>query len=640
MEIKGKTNYNGKLLMICLYIISLLTACDSSEHIEVMTNDIHPSRHILLPLAPTFSVEVSGDTLHHQYLHIPKGKDFPLMGILYVDGKGYRFMGADSLRIQALAPLAGDSCGWKGKYSFLYPGDGWKEREYNDTGWHEGRAAFGTENTWYMTNTFWDAENIYVRRHVMLNKEALNNCKLYIRFLCDDVATIYCNGDEVVRFNYTNKTTHCRQLSDTIVRKLKAGDNVFAAHCYDISYNALLDYGLYAENKEYDDVDTARLKSVDIQATQTRYAFQCGSMELQLNFVSPSLLQNEEFMGCPVGFLSYQIVSTDGQQHDVDISFDMDMEWMSDRVKVKDSVEQGWKIIQGDSLYLAVKAEDVQSVCKDGRVILTQKNMMRKGMDRGVLLLGYEEGEVLQYFGENLPYYWQKNKNTSIKDVLRNIGDEYRSLQSMCNETDLYYSQKLSLQESKINAEKMLPYYRNFMATRRLSVAPDGGLLCYSSIVGRVRDAFDSFPYLMFFERMDWMKGTLKPVFDFCENGYWLKQFPPFDIGFFPIAIHQESVNDYGIEMASNMLMMTLAVVKADESFDYAEKHWKVISQWGNYLVTMVTKQQGELAELQKDSVRNQELLVKQLPAAYKDEVKSILGLIAYQELIELQKKR
>lgn len=84
--------------------------------------------------------------------------------------------------------------------------------------------------------------------------------------------------------------------------------------------------------------------------------------------------------------------------------FDMDMEWMFDRVKIKESVEKDWRIIQGDSLYVAVKAEDVQSVCKDGRIILTQKNMMRKGADSGVVLLGYEEGEVLQYFGENLPY--------------------------------------------------------------------------------------------------------------------------------------------------------------------------------------------------------------------------------------------
>ena len=163
------TYYNGKLLMIFVYIIGLLTTCDSSERIEVLRNDIYPSRHILVPLAPTFSVEVAGDTLYHQYLHVFKGKDFPLMGILYVDGKGYRFMGGDSLRIRALAPLAGDSCGWKGKYFFLRPEEGWNKVGYDDSKWQEGSAAFGTEGLWYATNTIWSDDNIYLRRQVTLN---------------------------------------------------------------------------------------------------------------------------------------------------------------------------------------------------------------------------------------------------------------------------------------------------------------------------------------------------------------------------------------------------------------------------------------------------------------------------------------
>ena len=89
------------------------------------------------------------------------------------------------------------------------------------------------------------------------------------------------------------------------------------------------------------------------------------------------------------------------------------------------------------------------------------------------------------------------------------------------------------------------------------------------------------------------------------------------------------------------MLMMTLVIVKTDGSFDYAEKHWSHISQWGDYLVKMVEKQQQLLAEQQKDSIKQQEALaVKQIPAAHKEEVKSVLGLKAYQELIELQKQR
>ena len=43
------------------------------------------------------------------------GKVFPITGVLCVDGKAYRFMGSDSLRIFSLAPLSNDSIGWEGK---------------------------------------------------------------------------------------------------------------------------------------------------------------------------------------------------------------------------------------------------------------------------------------------------------------------------------------------------------------------------------------------------------------------------------------------------------------------------------------------------------------------------------------------
>lgn len=55
---------------------------------------------------------------------------FPLTGILKVDGKSYRFLGGDSLRISSLAPLSNENLGWQGKYSYLFPGRGWEQREY------------------------------------------------------------------------------------------------------------------------------------------------------------------------------------------------------------------------------------------------------------------------------------------------------------------------------------------------------------------------------------------------------------------------------------------------------------------------------------------------------------------------------
>ena len=48
-------------------------------------------------------------------------------------------------------------------------------------------------------------------------------------------------------------------------------------------------FGLYMENKTYNDVDMAILKQMNVQATQTHYIYQCGDVELYLDFVSPLL---------------------------------------------------------------------------------------------------------------------------------------------------------------------------------------------------------------------------------------------------------------------------------------------------------------------------------------------------------------
>lgn len=613
-----------KALAVCLGIVCLLSACGPSERVHAEAMNIHLSEYRLLPFTPEFSVSTVGDTLYNQRLRLPGwNRELPLTGILRVDGKAYRFMGSDSLRIQALAPLAGDSCGWAGKYLFLYPGGGWEKSGYDDSHWRDGRGAWGTEDASYVANTFWDAGDIYVRRYLNLDKETFDGRKLYIRYKCDDSLTLYCNGSCALKVGYAGDITSV-QLADSIVEKLKVGENVFAAYCQDISGDALLDYGLYIEDVMNSVATAASLKSVDLQATQTHYIFQCGEVELRLDFVMPSLLQKQEVANCPVGFITYQVLATDGKQHDIEISFDLDMEWMLGETKVESNVEQGWTITQAENLYLAVKEKEMQSTNRDGHLIMTQKGLQCEDTDRGVLLIGYEEKNQLQYYGENLPHYWVAKHGKSLKDILKRVGNKYESMQKECDAVDAYYADKILCCAGKMSAERLIPYYRNFMSSHRLAAAQDGELICFLDTVGKVRDAYIDFPYLLFFERVDWMKGLLKPVFESCEKRDWSKKYPPYDIGAFPLAIRQESMEDHGVEMAADMLMMTLAVVKAENSFDYAEKHLETLSLWAGYLDEMLKKQ-----KLPTDGLLNEG-----------DEcVKAALGLMAYKELIELRKK-
>ena len=117
-------------------IISLICACSYSGKKVCPPFDISFSGHTLLAIAPGFTIKATEDTLNKTYPCLRSGKMFPLTGILKVDGKSYRFLGGDSLRISSLAPLSNENLGWQGKYSYLFPGRGWEQREYNDSLWN------------------------------------------------------------------------------------------------------------------------------------------------------------------------------------------------------------------------------------------------------------------------------------------------------------------------------------------------------------------------------------------------------------------------------------------------------------------------------------------------------------------------
>lgn len=618
MEVKNIVKYCMKVLVVFGGIFCI-SACNSQESSRAIVVDIHFSETSLFPFAPNFSISAR-DTLCNQYLYLSEWGKFPLVGILRVDGKAYRFLGGDSLRIQALAPLAGDSCGWMGKYSFLYPGAGWEKLGYDDSEWLEGRGAWGTEGLWYVTNTYWDAAAVYVRRYINIDKDKLQGRKLYIRYIFDDLLALYCNGNNTLNLEFT-PNLQCVQLADSIKNKFKAGENVIAAYCRDIGGDALLDYGLYIENMTYDGVATATLKTVDKQATQAHYSFQCGEVELQLNFILPSLLRSQGIRNFPLGFITYQVLSTDGKRHDIEICFDLDMEWLFGKVEIESSYEESWRIWNGGNFYLAIKEKNVESICNNRHVVLTQKEMGGNN-NKGVLLLGYEETNYLQYFGENLFPYRDKGQEKKFKDVLKRAGNDYQILQEECDVTDMHMSNRVYLNMGKKTAEQIIPFYCEFIQNHRFLTAPDGELLCIGDTVGKIRDAYECFPYLLILGRMDWMKGLLKPVFDCCENRRWHKKHPPYDIGVFPFAIRQESIKDHGVEMAANMLIMTMAIVEREDCFDYAERHWEVLSQWGSYL---------------EEIAGNIKIPTDQIVDERDERVKIMLGLMAYTRLTALK---
>ncbi len=100
------------------------------------------------------------------------------------------------------------------------------------------------------------------------------------------------------------------------------GKNVIAAHCLDRGGLAYVDFGIFKESEQKPVfAETAVQKHVKITATQTKYDFTCGPVDLHVEFASPLLMDDLDLLSRPVNYISYDAVSTDGQPHDVSVYF-------------------------------------------------------------------------------------------------------------------------------------------------------------------------------------------------------------------------------------------------------------------------------------------------------------------------------
>ena len=625
-----------------LYTVIALaaTACTSTQpkleydQVEIR-NTLRAPAYPLVTIDPYTSAWSMTENLYDSPVRHWTEKDFPFIGVLKVDGTLYRFMGTEELDMRPIVPTS-EQGGWIGRYTTTKPADSWTGKDFDDSSWQTGPAAFGTMENEPMAKTQWGSEQIWVRRSVRIDED-LSGTDVYLEVSHDDDAIFYINGVEAYSTGMTTNKNKVVKISDEAKAALTTGENIIAAECNNPVANGLLDFGLLIPKDPVTVFhQSATQLYADVQPTQTHYGFECGPVELRLTFTAPLFMDDLDLLTRPVNYISYAVESKDGQAHDIEVYFEASPRWATHQpyqpctaeayednglvfLKVG-TKEQDILAKEGDDLridwgyfYLTAAPENtrygvgstdtLRDSFAEGNLdqfsptgeddhthlaLIRTHGAVREVSDK--ILIGYDDLYSINYFGTHLRPYWNKDGQNTFENVAHQAYADYSSLMAKCYDFDNRLMKEAVDAGGQDYAELCALAYRQSISAHKLVEAPNGDLLWISKennsngCMNTVDLTYPSSPLYLIYNP-DLVKGMMNGIFYYSESGKWTFPFSAHDLGTYPIALGQKYGDHMPIEESGNMLILSGVLAKVEGNADYARKHWETLTIWTDYLV-------------------------------------------------------
>ncbi|WP_222439138.1 glutaminase family protein [Echinicola salinicaeni] len=640
MIVKMK-NWAQILVGVCL---SSLVGCQAPEEKQLEAdlatiNDIRPPAYPLITVDPYFSVWSMGDELHGDATRHWTGVENDLQGIIRVDGKSYYFLGEPVIETRAVLPLTGMKETWS--YSLEKPAGKWSEIGYKEgSQWKSTRGAFTNGDDSPAPNK-WNTENIWVRRSFELSNTDFHDILLNIHH--DDNIKVYLNGVLAYEKEGWVSSPATFAINEEAKQALKVGENVMAIHCENTVGGAFLDAGLVEILPPSVDIAVAEQVHSEVRATQTLYTFDCEDVELEVTFTAPMLPDNLEVMTRPANYISFEVQSKDGAEHDVQVYFsaagnlavntlDQEVSWERPEIsglqvmklgtsaqpvlkKKGDNIRIDWGYLylaandkENTTSKIGVNTESIADFVKNGELssademdkplALNQKMITQAvAFDYGkvgstakenFVTLAYDDLYAVQFFKENLKAWWKKY-GMSTEEMLQAAQSDYSKLIKASQDFDQQLYQDALQAGGAEYAAVCALVYRQAVSAHKTVEGPNGELFFFSKenfsngSIGTVDVTYPSAPLFLIYNP-ELLKGMLEPIYYYSESGKWAKPFPAHDVGTYPLANGQTYGEDMPVEEAGNMLLLTGAIAKVEGNADYAAKHWDVMTTWVEYL--------------------------------------------------------
>ncbi|NIK70027.1 glutaminase family protein [Paenibacillus sp. BK720] len=451
--------------------------------------------------------------------------------------------------------------------------------------------------------------------------------------------------------------------------------------------------GLVEPNAEryYTEPQAMEQKSVSVSPLSTVYVFQSAGIELTVRFTSPLLLNDLDVLSRPASYVAFEVRSTDGEEHDVQIYFDVTGEWCVDQSKqaviskkqetdglislqiaheTQEPVNRSGDDHRIDWGYFYLNAEKSDQVSGYIAPAHIRKNFVRSEKlaespaqteaqvvadvqpvmalvynigsvgavtEKRLAVLAYDDVIAIEYFGEKLQAYWKRN-GQSTQDMIAAAFSEYESLLERCAAFDKQIIAEGEQSGGGRYADLLALSYRQAIAAHKLVLDTKGEILflskeCYSNgCMATVDVSYPSVPMFLLYAP-ELVEGMIRPILKYAESDAWTFEFAPHDIGQYPIGngqVYSENQREgqMPVEECGNMLCMAASVALAGGNRDYLFSHIDILGEWADYLTEFGLDPENQLCT---------DDFAGHLARNANLSVKAVMGVASYSILKKLQ---
>lgn len=394
---------------------------------------------------------------------------------------------------------------------------------------------------------------------------------------------------------------------------------------------------------------TISQKSIDVTATATTYVFENDKIILTVRFTSPLLLDDMLLVSRPCTYIDYHVSRKQPCQVRVELLISEELVTSKKdrlvgcsfergetegcpaycyasmgRAKQEPLSESGDNVTMNWGYVYLAALQGRARVAYDGenRRIFGSMELPEADPEQ-TMILAYDDLLSINYMGQWRRAYW----TGFYPNILEAIGAAFADREEVLSRAEKL-DQKLEDLALRVGGEAYAFLcslsYRQAVAAHKLITDEAGNILFLSKendsngCIGTVDVSYPSIPLFLLFNT-EYVKGMMRPIFDFAGRDVWEYDFAPHDVGRYPYAWGQvyglmgkEAGQEYSlpdpnvmppfyqypagsqiydlrfqmpVEECGDMLLMAAAVCLKDGNADFVKPYWEQLQKWVGYLL-------------------------------------------------------